>query len=85
MRPLFHWKGAYDSTVIMLMKSANLELISNDAGLSVQNQVELLAAYGEKVSNDRYLLLAMSHYVHNLAVQTITAETRLFLPEVVAE
>jgi pimeloyl-ACP methyl ester carboxylesterase len=59
--------------------------ISNGADLPVQNWVELLVAYVEDAPNGRYLLLDVSHYVHNLATETIAAETRQFLSETVSE
>ncbi len=59
--------------------------ISNGADLPVRNWVELLVAYTEEAPNGRYLLLDVSHYVHNLAAETIAAETRLFLSEIVGE
>lgn len=55
--------------------------ISNGADLMAQNWVELLVAYADEAPNGRYLLLDVSHYVHNLASETIAAETRQFLTE----
>ena len=55
--------------------------ISNGKDLPVRNWVELLRAYAEEAPKGRYLLLDVSHYVHNLATDTIAAETRLFLKE----
>lgn len=56
--------------------------VSNGEGLMARNWVALLVAYVEDAPNGRYLLLDVGHYVHNLATETIAAETRLFLAEV---
>jgi pimeloyl-ACP methyl ester carboxylesterase len=56
--------------------------ISSGAGLPVSNWVELLTAYAEEAPNGRYQLLDVGHYVHNLAADTIAAETRSFIESV---
>jgi pimeloyl-ACP methyl ester carboxylesterase len=59
--------------------------VSNGADVLARNWVELLVAYAEDAPNGRYLLLDIGHYVHDLAAETIAAETRLFLQEIAGE
>jgi pimeloyl-ACP methyl ester carboxylesterase len=56
-----------------------LLFISNGADLPVPNWVELLVAYAEEAPDGQYVLLDVSHYVHNLAADTIAAQTRAFI------
>jgi pimeloyl-ACP methyl ester carboxylesterase len=55
--------------------------ISNGADLPVPNWVELLISYAEEAPNGRYQLLDVSHYVHNLAADTIAAEIKAFIEQ----
>ena len=55
--------------------------VSDGSDVAVPNWTELLIDYAE-AAGGRYRLLDVTHYVHNLAAETIAAETRLFLEEI---
>ena len=58
--------------------------ISDGSDVAVPNWRELLIEYAE-AAGGRYRLLDVSHYVHNLATETIADETRAFLREIAGE
>ena len=56
--------------------------VSDGSDVAVPNWTELLIDYAE-AAGGRYRLLDVTHYVHNHAADTIAAETRSFLEEIV--
>ncbi|TVQ19894.1 MAG: alpha/beta hydrolase [Spirochaetaceae bacterium] len=61
-----------------------LLFVSDGSDLAVPDWTELLIAYA-KAAGGRYRLLDVSHYVHNLAAETIAADIRSFLHELAGE
>ncbi len=58
--------------------------VSTGTDVAVPNWTELLVEYAE-AAGGRYQLLDVTHYVHNLAADTIAAETRVFLQAIVGQ
>lgn len=55
--------------------------VSDGTDVAVPNWTELLVEYAE-AAGGRHRLLDVAHYVHNLATDTIAAETRSFLEKI---